>query len=60
MPGSDTVVDRAPSWDAHIRAMKREWGEISVRRTGALLASWHEAMSDMQSQQDRLAPTGCG
>ena len=58
MPGSDTVVDRAPSWDAHIRAMKREWGEISVRRTGVLLAGWHEAMSDMQAQQDRLVSDG--
>ena len=46
--------DQVPSWEAHFRAMEREWGEISVRRTRVLLANWHGAMSEMKHQRDRL------
>ena len=58
MPVSGTSVDRVPSWEAHIRAMEREWGEILVRQTRALLAGWREAMSEMRGQQDRLVFDG--
>ena len=34
--------------------MEREWGEVSVRRTRALLADWRGAMSEMRRQHDRL------
>ena len=58
MPVSGTSVDRVPSWEAHIRAMEREWGEILVRQTRALLAGWREAMSEMRGQQDGLVSDG--
>ena len=58
MPVDGMSVDRVPSWEAHIRAMEREWDEISVRQTRALLAGWREAMSEMQAQQDRLVSDG--
>ena len=38
--------------------MEREWGEISARRTRALLADWHRAMSEMRRQHDRLVSHG--
>ena len=38
--------------------MEREWGEISVRRTRALLADWRGAMSEMRRQHDRLVSDG--
>ena len=53
-----TPVDRVRLWEAHIRAMEREWGEISVRRTRALLADWRGAMSEMGRQHDRLVSDG--
>ena len=34
--------------------MEREWGEISGRRTRALLADWRGAMSEMRHQHDCL------
>ena len=46
--------EQVPSWEAHFRAMEREWGEISARRTRVLLANWHEAMSEMKHQHNRL------
>ena len=46
--------DLAPLWEAHFRAMEREWGEISARRTTALLADWHGDISLMRRQHDRL------
>ena len=58
MPVNVTSVDRVPSWEAHIRAMEREWGEISVRRTRVLLAGWREAMLEMRGQQNRLVSDG--
>ena len=58
MPASFTSVDRVRSWDAHIRAMEREWDEVLVRQTKALLAGWHEAISEMQAQQDHLVSDG--
>ncbi len=58
MPVSVTSVDRVPSWEAHIRAMQREWRKILVRQTKALLADWREAMSEMRGQQDRLVSDG--
>ena len=58
MPDNVTPGDRVRSWEAHIRAMEREWGEISVRQTRALLAGWREAMSEMRGQQDRLVSDG--
>ena len=46
--------DQVPSWEAHFRAMEREWSEISARRTTALLADWHGDISGMRRQHDRL------
>ena len=52
------LVTQVPSWERHIRAMEREWGEIAARRTRTLLAEWHEAMTMMRRQQnDRSALT---
>ena len=58
MPVSVTTVDRVPTWDAYFRAMEREWGEISVRQTEALLAGWRDAMSEMRDQKNRLVSDG--
>ena len=38
--------------------MEREWGEISARRTTALLASWRTAMLEMRREHDRLVSDG--
>ena len=38
--------------------MEREWGEISGRRTRALLADWRGAMLEMRRQHDRLVFDG--
>ena len=46
--------DLVPSWEAHFRAMEREWGEDSARRSTALLADWSEDISGMRRQHDRL------
>ena len=51
-------VARARSWESQFRAIEREWGEISVRRTTALLADWRGAMSEMRRQHDRLVSDG--
>ena len=52
-----TPVDRVRLWEAQFRAMEREWGEVSARRTRARVASWRGAMSEMRRQQDRLVLT---
>ncbi len=39
-------------------AMKREWDEITVRRTRTLLAQWREAMTEMRGHHDRLISDG--
>ena len=51
-------VDRVSSWKAHIRAMECEWEEIAERQTRALLADWHETMSEMRHEHDRLVSDG--
>ena len=38
--------------------MEREWAEIAVRRTRALLADWRGGMSEMRRQHDRLVFDG--
>ena len=38
--------------------MEREWDEILVRRTMALLADWRGAISEMRRQHDRLVAAG--
>ena len=53
-----TPVDQVRSWESDVRAMEREWGAISVRRTKALLVDWREAMSEMQRERDRLISDG--
>ncbi len=53
-----TPVDRVRLWEAQFRAMEREWGEISVRRTRVLMAAWRVAMSEMRRQHDRLVSDG--
>ena len=58
MSSQVTPVDRVRSWEAQFRAIEREWGEISVRRTRALLADWRRAMSEMRCQHDRLVSDG--
>ena len=39
-------------------AMEREWDEIAVRRTRALLAEWRGAMTGMRRRHDRLVSDG--
>ena len=51
-------VAQVRSWEARLRAMEREWGEVSVRWTRALLADWRGAMSEMRCQHDRLVSDG--
>ena len=46
--------DQVPWWETHFRAMECEWGEVSARRTTALLADWPGDISDMRRQHDRL------
>ena len=58
MSAQVTPVDRVRSWEEHIRAMEREWGEISMRRTRELLAGWRDAMSAMRRRHDRLVADG--
>ena len=58
VPPETTPVDRISSWEAHIRAMKGEWRDISERQTRALLADWQRAMSEMRHQHDRLVSDG--
>ena len=41
-----------------MRAMERQWTEISERQARALLADWNEAMSVMQRQHDSLVSAG--
>ena len=53
-----TPADRIRSWEAQFRAMEREWGGISARRTRALLADWQRAMSDMRRQHEHLVSRG--
>ena len=58
MPPIVTPVNQVPSWEARIRAMERDWGEIAARRTRTLLAEWREAMREMRRQHDRLVSDG--
>ena len=58
MPFQVTQIDPVHSWHAHVRAMERQWSEISVRQTRALVADWHGAMSEMQRRHDRLVSDG--
>ena len=58
MPLRVTPVDQVRSWESQLRAMEREWSEISLRRTRALLADWRGAMSEMRRQHDRLVSDG--
>ncbi len=53
-----TPVDRVRLWEAQFRAMEREWGEISMRRTRVRMAAWHRVMSEMRRQHDRLVSDG--
>ena len=53
-----TPLDRFRSWEAQFRAMEWKWGEISMRRTKALLADWRGAVSEMRRQHDRLVFDG--
>ena len=39
-------------------AMEREWDEIAVRLTRALLDEWREAMTEMRRRHDRLVSDG--
>ncbi len=41
-----------------MRAMDRQWTDISARRARALLTDWNEAMSEMRCQHDRLVSAG--
>ena len=58
MPVGVTPVDPDHSWDVQFQAMDRDWSEILVRRTRALLADWSGAMSQMRWQYDRLVSDG--
>ena len=58
MPVGVTPVDPNYSWDLQFQAMDRDWGDILVRRTRALLADWSGAMSQMRRQHDRLVSDG--
>ena len=41
-----------------MRAMNRQWDEISARWTRTLLAAWGGAMSEIRRQHDRLVSDG--
>lgn len=53
-----TPVDAVNSWEACIRAMERQWTEISECQERALLAGWNETMSEMRRQHDSLVTAG--
>ncbi len=53
-----TPIDGVSSWEACIRAMERQWTEISECQERALLADWNEAMSEMRRQHERLVSAG--
>ena len=53
-----TPGDRVGPWEAQFRAMECEWGEISMRRTQVVIATWRGAMSEMRRQHDRLVSDG--
>ena len=53
-----TPVDQVRSWEVRIRAMQRDWDEISAHRTRALLADWREAMSEMRRRYERVVAEG--
>lgn len=48
----------AQSQRGQFREMERDWAEVLRRREEALLSGWRRAISDMQSQQDRLVANG--
>lgn len=51
-------VNRVRLRETQFRAMERKWGEISLRRTRALVAVWRGAMSEMRRQHGRLVSDG--
>jgi len=58
MSSGATPIGRVRWCEAQLRAMEREWGEISARRTRVLTAGWRGAMSEMRRQRDRLGSDG--
>lgn len=48
-------VNQVPSWKMDIRAMEREWDEIALRQTRALLADWRSAIRTMEHQWCEIA-----
>ena len=55
MPVKVTPVDRVSSWEAHIRGMEREWGEILVRQASVLLADWRVAIRAMDREWGEIS-----
>jgi hypothetical protein len=53
-----TQVDRVRSWEEDVRAMERQWGEVSARRNTVLMANWRPAMLEMRREHDRLVSDG--
>ena len=53
-----TLPDPVRLWETHFPAMKREWREISTRRTRELTADWRDAMSAMRRRHESLVADG--
>ena len=47
--------NQVPCWKVNIRAMEREWDEIVLRQTKALLADWRSAIRTMEQSWGETA-----
>ena len=55
MPSIVTPISQVPSWQKRMHAMEREWDEIEVRQTSALLADWRGAIRTMEREWGKIA-----
>ena len=55
MPFISSQGSQVRSWEVNIRAMEREWDEIALRQTRALLADWHSTIRSMEHEWCEIA-----
>ena len=55
MPLIASQGNQVPSWEVNIRAMEREWDEIALRQTSALLADWRRTIRTMEHVWGEIA-----
>ena len=55
MPLIASQGNQVPSWKVNIRAMEREWDEIALSQTRALLADWRGAIRTMEHSWGEIA-----